>query len=74
MAQIRSRERQFVAPKWRGLLCVLGSTGLNLTSKTAPMKKLKNCLFGSCDADGNCAQIGYAIFRGFTGLSMAIAH
>ena len=38
------------------------------------MSKLKSCLFGSCDPNGTCAQIGYAAFRIFIGAAMALGH
>ncbi len=38
------------------------------------MNRLKSCLFGACDPAGNCAQIGYTLFRVFIGLAMAFGH
>ena len=38
------------------------------------MSKIKNLVFGSCKADGNCAQICYTAFRVFVGATMAFQH
>lgn len=38
------------------------------------MNKLKCCLFGACDPQSTCAQVGYTIFRVFIGISIAFGH